>query len=96
MHVMFFGYGRHDDCSEAIMIVGLAMAFSNGFAELSVLRVYHRKKAIGSGFFTGFSVDAFPAFLPSRNRQMTSLGWEVGLVGEPRNFRSIPRGVVYA
>ena len=40
MHVMFFGYGRHDDCSEAIMIVGLAMAFSNGFAEVSVLRVY--------------------------------------------------------
>ena len=41
MHVMFFGYGRHDDCSEAIMIVGLAMAFSNGFAEVSVLRVYY-------------------------------------------------------
>ena len=66
------------------MIVGLAMAFSNGFAELSVLRVYHRKKAMGSGFFAGFFVDAFPAFLPSRNGQMTSLGWE------PRNLRSIP------
>lgn len=25
MHVVFFGYGRHDDCSEVIMIVGLAM-----------------------------------------------------------------------
>lgn len=79
MHVMFFGYGRHDDCSEAIMMVGLAMAFSNGFAKVSVLRlrVYHGKKAMGSGFFAGFFVDAFPAFLPSRNRQMTSLvNWD--------------------
>lgn len=32
---------------------------------------------MGSGFFTGFLVDAFPAFLPSRNRQMTSLvNWD--------------------
>lgn len=32
---------------------------------------------MGSGFFAGFFVGAFPAFLPSRNRQMTSLvNWD--------------------
>lgn len=81
MHVMFFGYGRHDDCSEAIMIVALAMAFSNGFAEVSVLQVYcctiGRKPWVLYWIFRL----CFPCFSASRNRQMTSLGWEVGPVG---------------
>ena len=93
MHVMFFGYGRHDDCSEAL-IVGLAMAFSNGFKEVSVLRVYHGKKSMGSGFFAGFFVDAFPAFLPSRTDDVTGMGSGAG--GGASKPPLYSRGVVYA